>query len=176
MPAARVQATGGHAVVSDVVELLGRGQPGVELLPDQLASGNVLGRDPRAVGRATGGPRRQAVPVTATGQAFRHPTRVSLDRPRVESGAWPAPCNDSPANTAPPSFNNVRRETSDASWVAPLLRTSEPSVREAGTNPTPARDRPIDFGSTSAGAPWAEHPWSNSTFRKTRSIVDSDHP
>ena len=82
-PAARVQATGGYAVVSDVMELLGRGQPGVELLPDELASGNIRGGRPRAVGRATGGPRRRAVPVIATGQAGRHPTRVALDRRRV---------------------------------------------------------------------------------------------
>ena len=46
VPAARVQATGGYAVVSDVVKFLGRDQPGVELLPDQLASGNVLGGIP----------------------------------------------------------------------------------------------------------------------------------
>ena len=38
LPASR---PGWDAVVSDIVEFLGRGEPGVELFPDQLVAGNV---------------------------------------------------------------------------------------------------------------------------------------
>ena len=70
------------------------------------------------------------------------PRRVSLDRRRVEKArAGLATCSDSPANVAPPPFNNVRRETSRCPiGSALLLRTSVPGVRESGANPTPARN------------------------------------
>src|SRR5690348_15946551 len=42
-PSGRVVKASGYTVVRDEMELLGRGEPGVELLPDELASSEIRG-------------------------------------------------------------------------------------------------------------------------------------
>ena len=74
------------AVVADDEELVGRRQPGVELLPDQLR-GRCSGRGWPRAGRARGGPRRPAGPGRrARGRPAAARTARPAPRPRPATG------------------------------------------------------------------------------------------